>query len=134
MTHVLELYTLLCKIYTYIVLFKNWHIYCVDFDTICGCRFLTPIMCHIEHNMCHFWHIRFYSAGLICKKANHKHQFYGVLTQWGVLNNSYRSSDLESYSGVVDVILEGFEKKYKNISLTEAARLQGLSTDLDKSP
>ena len=69
--------------------------------------------------------------GLICKIANQKQQFYGILTQWGVLNDNYRSSDLEPYSGVVEVILEGFEEKYKNISLTEAARLQGLSTGLD---
>ena len=38
---------------------------------------------------------------------------------------------MEPYSGVVEVILEGFKEKYKNISLTEAARLQGLSTGLD---
>ena len=34
--------------------------------------------------------------GLICKIVCHKQQFYGVLTQWRVLNDNYRSSNLES--------------------------------------
>ena len=56
-------YTHYCVKYdTYIVLFKNCNIYCVEIDKIRGCRFLTTIMFHIEHNMCHFLHIRFYSV------------------------------------------------------------------------
>ena len=37
-------------------------------------------------------------------------------------------SDLEPYSGVVKVSLEKYEENYSSISLSEAARLQGLST------
>ncbi len=49
------------------------------------------------------------------------------------MNDNYRASDLEPYAGVVDVELENYLEKYKSISLTEAARLQGLSTGLDKA-
>ena len=68
--------------------------------------------------------------GKVCKIASHKQQFYGILTQWGILNDNYLPSDLEPYSGVVNVNLDNYEDNYSKLSLTEAARLQGLSTGL----
>ena len=44
------------------IIVLNLHIFCVEVDRICGCQFLPPILCHIEYNMCQFWHIRFYSV------------------------------------------------------------------------
>ena len=51
--------------------------------------------------------------GMVCKISNHKQHFYGIVTEYGMLNDNYLASDLESYSGVVNVTLE----KYKPISL-----------------
>ena len=65
--------------------------------------------------------------GVICKVSEHggdvKHQ---ILTIHGILNDQYRTSDLESYSGVLDVNLEDFEimyDEYPRIGLTECAKL-----------
>ena len=44
--------------------------------------------------------------------------------------NQYRISDLEPYSGQVDVEFEGYEKKFKILSLREAAALQSASSGL----
>ena len=37
-------------------------------------------------------------AGKVCKKSDHKEIFHTVLTQHGILANSYRAGDLEPYS------------------------------------
>lgn len=70
--------------------------------------------------------------GMICKIANHKQQFYRIFTEWGILNDKYLASSLEFYSGVVNVSLDEYESKFSEISLSEAARLQGLSTGANK--
>jgi hypothetical protein len=70
--------------------------------------------------------------GMICKIANHKQQFYRILTEWGILNDKYLASSLEFYSGVVNVSLNEYESKCSEISLSEASRLQGLSTGANK--
>ena len=66
--------------------------------------------------------------GMVCKITSHKQQFHSILTEWGILNDNYLASDLEKFSGVVNVSLEKYEEKFKGISLTEAAKLFGLST------
>ena len=71
--YVLELYTLLCKIDTYIVLFKNWHIYCVAIDTMGRYGFL-------RHIMCNFWNIRIYSVWTIISVYDR------IWTKWTSLN------------------------------------------------
>ena len=58
---------------------------------------------------------------MVYKISNHKQQFYGIVTEYGILNDNYLVSDLEPYSGAVNVTLGKFEEKYKLFSLTEAA-------------
>ena len=70
---------------------------------------------------------------MVCKVASHKQQLYEILTEWGILNDHYRVSDLQAYSGIVKVTLDKYEDKYSKVSLTEVARLQGLSTSSDKT-
>ena len=66
--------------------------------------------------------------GMICKIASHKQPFHTILTQWGILNDQYRAGDLEPFCGIVNVTLDDYENKYKHVSLTEAASLQGMGT------
>ncbi len=41
--------------------------------------------------------------GVIGKVSEHKETFYTVLTSFGTLQDSYRASDLEPFSGLVSV-------------------------------
>ena len=66
--------------------------------------------------------------GVICKMSDHQEKFYQVLTPSGILADRYRASDLEPYCGIVNVSLENYQKRYKVISLREAAILQSAST------
>jgi len=64
-------------------------------------------------------------SGKVCKISSHKEAWYHVLTIYGILADRYRASDLEPFSGIVQVNLENYENSYKEISLREAAQLQG---------
>ena len=62
--------------------------------------------------------------GIICSISNHNGEiFYKILTVYGILNDSYRVSDLEPFFGLVEVDLENYESKYQKISLTAAAEV-----------
>ena len=52
--------------------------------------------------------------------ANHKQQFYVILTQKGVKDDNYQSNVFDPFSRAVYVTFEGFEEKNKNIRLTKA--------------
>jgi hypothetical protein len=41
--------------------------------------------------------------GIVVKVSTHKETFYQVKTQYGILNDMLRASDLEMYYGVIDV-------------------------------
>jgi hypothetical protein len=72
--------------------------------------------------------------GKIVKVSTGVNRFYTVLTVWGILNDKYRGTSLEPFSGIIDVEVEDeqgnsiYENKYKTISLTEAAKLQNAGT------
>jgi len=65
--------------------------------------------------------------GIVCKISDHGEKFYQILTESGILNDNYRASDLEPFSGLVNVELEDIDT-YKKISLKEAAQLQSAKT------
>ena len=44
--------------------------------------------------------------GILCKISSENADFYRILTPGGILADKYHVSDLEPYSGVVDVILD----------------------------
>ena len=67
-------------------------------------------------------------SGKVCKVSSHKEAWYYVLTIYGLLADRYRASDLEPFSGIVQVVLDNYENSYKEISLREAAQLQGANT------
>jgi hypothetical protein len=72
--------------------------------------------------------------GKIVKISSSINKYYTILTVWGVLNAKYRATSLEPFSGLVEVVTENeegesvWEKNYKTISLSEAAKLQNAST------
>ena len=66
--------------------------------------------------------------GKVCIVSDHKQKFYHILTQYGILNDKYCESDLEPYSGLVDVHLNDYENTYKPISLTTASSIQSSNT------
>ena len=64
--------------------------------------------------------------GVIGKVSEHKETFYTVLTSFGTLQDSYRASDLEPYSGLVSVNINDLYSKM--IALHTAANLQAVRT------
>jgi len=66
--------------------------------------------------------------GMVCKVSDHQEKFYRILTFYGILADKYRASDLEPYCGVVSVVLDDYQNKYKEISLSEAAKLKSATT------
>ena len=57
----------------------------------------------------------------------HQEKFYEILTEYGILK--YRASDLEAFSGIVNVDLIEYENgKYTEISLNTAAGIQNART------
>lgn len=72
--------------------------------------------------------------GKIVKISSGVNKFHTILTVWGVLNAKYRATSLEPFSGLVEVVIENeegesvWEKNFKTISLSEAAKLQNAST------
>jgi hypothetical protein len=65
-------------------------------------------------------------TGVIGKDSEHKEIFYTVLTSFGTLQDSYRASDLEPYSGLVSVNINDLYSKM--IALHTAANLQAVRT------
>ena len=67
--------------------------------------------------------------GIVSKIFDHQKKFYEILTEYGILNDKYRASDLESFSGLVNVDLLDYENgKYTQISLKSAAGVQNART------
>ena len=56
--YIFYFYTIMCQFFRFCVL---THLLCKNWHNMWRSLFNT-IMCHIEHNMCNFWHIRFYSV------------------------------------------------------------------------
>jgi hypothetical protein len=71
--------------------------------------------------------------GKVYKISQYRQKFYHIITQWGILKDKYRACDLEPYSGLINnVNIENIEKT-NTLSLTEAARLQGVQTGQQES-
>ena len=52
--------------------------------------------------------------GVVSKVYEHQEKFYEILTEYGILNDKYRASDLEAFSGIVNIDLIEYEKIHRN--------------------
>ena len=69
--------------------------------------------------------------GLVVNVSGDLNKFYTIVTVWGLLNDKYRATCLEPYSGLIDLVdKDGIVllENTKTISLTEAAKLQNATT------